>query len=292
MVAAVAVVAALVGGCGAGPAQAGSAVIVGNEAVPVEVVAARLDTAVAVPGLVEELAAQGKTVPDLAREIVTGIVLGELLERAAAREGVTVTDEDVEREIARSGGHETLLAGAPYDGTVLREIVRNQLTSIRLGERYAQGLAVTVDLIATESREEADAAAETLAAGGPGAEALIRSAVQNARQGAVVPVVPETAAWPVFGVPVGTTVVFEPSPGQAGWVAAKVTAIGTEEADAEAAGDLPPNALAALGRQLARPAAVEAGLRVNPRYGRWDPITLAVVPDALDNGRILPPAAP
>lgn len=286
MVAAVALVVAVVAGCG-GPGQAGAAVIVGDEVVPVEVVQARLDDALSRPGLQDELAAQGVGAPDLAREIVAGLVLRELLERAAATAGVTVTDDDVDREVDANGGVEALLAAAPYDETVLREIVRNQLISVRLGERRAAELgAVDADVVVTQSREEAEAAAQALLAGGPAADALFGG--QNSRRGATVPVVAETAAWPLFGVPVGSAVVFQPSQDQAGWWAALVTGVRGPEGDAE---PVPETALASLGRQAARPVAAEVGLRVNPRYGRWDPVTLGVVPDGFDTGRIFAPAA-
>ena len=35
-----------------------------------------------------------------------------------------------------------------------------------------------------------------------------------------------------------------------------------------------------------------AGIRVNPRYGQWDPVSAQVVPDGQQLGEVLLPAVP
>ena len=96
---AVAAVGALVSGCGS-PVQAGSAVIVGDTTVPLEQVQSQVGTLLA---RVPADQRQQDTAPTLARDIVTNELLHNLLARAAAEQGVTVTDAEVER-VHRAAG--------------------------------------------------------------------------------------------------------------------------------------------------------------------------------------------
>jgi hypothetical protein len=49
--------------------------------------------------------------------------------------------------------------------------------------------------------------------------------------------------------------------------------------------------LARIGERLLQPVAEQVGVRVNPRFGVWDPITLRVVPEGEAGGAVLPPGA-
>ena len=46
--------------------------------------------------------------------------------------------------------------------------------------------------------------------------------------------------------------------------------------------------LATIGERLMEPLADQVGVRVNPRYGTWDEISLRVVPTGEFDGAILP----
>ncbi|HET6260575.1 MAG TPA: hypothetical protein VFE39_18205, partial [Pseudonocardia sp.] len=105
--AAVAVVGAMVSGCGLD--QAGSAVIVGNDAVPLGRVQSQLDVALGKTDQIAQLTAQGGTPADLSRSIVTREVLHDLLQRRAAEDGIVVTDAQVEAELAGSGGADAVV---------------------------------------------------------------------------------------------------------------------------------------------------------------------------------------
>lgn len=292
--AAVAVIGALISGCG-GPGQAGSAVIVGEEAVPLEVVQSRVDVALGRTETVEQLAAQGIGAPDIARDVATRVVLHELLTTAAEREGIVVTDAEVEAELAAGGGVDAAVRSSLYDEATLRERVRDQLVAVRLGERYVDSLAVTADLFAAPSREAADEAARVIVAGGPEADALFAQNPQTAlrdveyRAGTN----PEVAATVLFGSPVGSTVVFQPAADQSGWLVLHITARSTDAPPVapDPAAQLAPGDLAAIGERLMQPLAAEVGVRVNPRYGVWDQVQLRVVGEDQVAGTILPPAA-
>jgi hypothetical protein len=290
--AAVAVFGAVISGCG-GPNQAGTAVIVGQDAVPIERVQSQLDTALAKKDLIAQLTAQGGTTAELARSIVTRAVLHDLLDRRAAQEGIVVTDAQIDADIAQKGGADSLLDGSLYDLPMLRQRVRDDLIATQLAQREVGGLAVTADLVAATSRESADAAAAALQAGGAQADALFSDPRTSARaQTFAAASSPDNASTVLFGVPVGTVVAFQPSPDQSTWIVARVTDRRTNgAADPAALSSISQSQLVAIGQRLLQPTAEQIGIKVNPRYGVWDPIQMQIVGEDQQVGTILPPVA-
>jgi hypothetical protein len=290
--AAVAVAGVVVSGCG-GPSQAGTAVFVGESAVPLERIQTQLDTALAKDELISQLTAQGGTTADLARSIVTRAVLHDLLTRRAAEDGILVTEADVDTQIAENGGADALLDGSLYDLPMLRDRVRDDLIAAQLAQREVAGLAVTADLVAATSRADADAAAAALQAGGPEAEALFADPRTSARASTFPALAsPDNASTVLFGVPVGTVVAFQPSPEQSTWIVARVVDRRTDVAtDPSAISSISQSQLVAIGERQLQTTADEVGIRVNPRYGVWDPIQMRVVDEDQRVGTILPPAA-
>ena len=292
VVAAVVVVGAVVSGCG-GPSQAGTAVFVGDDAVPLERVQSQLDTALAKTDQIQQITAQGGTTADLARSIVTREVLHDLLGRRAAEEGIVVTDAQVDAQLAEIGGADALVEGSLYDLPALRERVRDDLIAAQLAQREVGGLTVTADLVAATSRADAEAMAATLQAGGPDADALFADPRRSAR-GATFPAAsaPDNAGTALFGVPAGTVVAFQPNPEQSTWIVARVIERRTDApSDPAAVSSISQSQLIAIGERMLQPTAQEVGIRVNPRYGVWDPIQLRVVAEDQQAGTILPPAA-
>ncbi len=279
-------------GCG-GPNQAGSAVIVGSEAVPLEAVQSQVETALAKPDQLAQLAEQGGDPADVARSIVTREVLHELLTRRAAEEGISVTDAQVEAELAENGGADAVLESSLYDADTLRERVRDDLIAAELARREVGGLSVTADLVAATSQDEADRVAARLAAGGPEAEALFANQQTSARgQVYQAATTPDAAATVLFGAPEGSVVSFQPSPEQSTWIVFRVVDRRTDAATpAEAVSSISQQQLVAIGERLLQPVADEVGVNVNPRYGVWDPIQLRVVAEDERSGSILTPAA-
>jgi hypothetical protein len=291
VVAAVGVIGAVISGCG-GPSQAGTAVFVGENAVPLERVQTQLDAVLAKKDLVAQYTAQGGTTADFARSIVTREVMHSLLALRAAQEGIVVTDAQVDAQIAQSGGVDAMLEGSPVDPPALREQVRDGLIAAQLAQRQLPGLEVTVDLVGASSRSEAQTTAETLAAGGPEADALTANP-QTGRSGFTVQAVnsPGDAASPVFALPVGSVVAFQPDPQQSSnWLVIKVTKRSTDApTDPAALGGISQSELVAIGERTVQQTAEEVGVRINPRYGVWDPIQLRVVAEDQQVGMIVPP---
>jgi hypothetical protein len=293
VVAAVAVIGAVISGCG-GPAQAGTAVFVGEQAIPLERIQTQLDAALANEELISQFTAQGGSTADVARSIVTREIVHNLLSRSAAQQGIVVTDEQVDAQIAQSGGPDALLDGSLFDLPALREQVRDELVAAQLAQRQVPGLEVTVDIVGAFSRDDAQAKAEALAAGGPQADALT-SNPQIGRSGLTVQAVssPGDAATPPFALPVGSVVAFQPDAQQsANWLVIKVTDRRTDApTDPAALAGLSLSQLVAIGERTVQQTAQEVGVRINPRYGVWDPIRLRVVAEDQQSGMILLPTS-
>ena len=221
----VATVGAVVSGCGTGPSQVGSAVIVGTTAVPLEQVQSRLDVALGKTDAVAQLASSGVGAPEIARDVVTGAVMHDLLARTAVTEGITVTEADVDAALQQSGGADAAQSQSLYDLSAIRERVRDRLIAVKHAQRIVPGLTITADLVAANSRDDAAAKARVLAAGGPEADALFAANPETSRRNMSYQAVrsPEAASTVLFGLPVGRTAYFQPSPQQGGWIVLRVT---------------------------------------------------------------------
>ena len=287
----VATVGVVVSGCGAGPSQVGSAVIVGTTSVPLEQVQSRLDVALGKTDVVAQLASSGVGAPDIARDVVTGAVMHDLLARTAATEGITVSEADVDAALQESGGADAALSQSLYDLSAIRERVRDRLIAVKHAQRIVPGLTITADLVAANSCDDAAAKARVLATGGPEADALFASNPETSRRNMSYQAArsPEAASTVLFGLPVGRTAYFQPSPQQGGWIVLRVTDRQEDaNADPSAAASLGDSDLAAIGDRLLQPLSEEVGVRVNPRFGVWDPVSMRVVAADQQGGAILP----
>lgn len=293
VVVAVAAAGAVATGCGSAPSQVGSAVIIGDRSVPLESVQSQVQTALAKPGQVAQLKQQGGSEADVARGIVTQQVLHDLLGRQAAADGIAVSEQQVDAELAGNGGADQVLDSSLYDLSTLRERVRDNLIAAQLARNVVGGLSVTVDLVAATSQAEADGKAKVLAAGGPAAEALFAD-VNTAARGQTIQAVnyPDDAGTVLFGTPVGDVVVFQPSAQQAGWIVFRVTDRRTDVASPpDALNNLSQQQLVAIGERTLQPVADRVGIVVNPRYGVWDPVQMRIVGADEKAGEILHPAS-
>ena len=288
----VATVGVVVSGCGSGPSQVGSAVIVGSTSVPLEQVQSRLDVALGKTDAVAQLASSGVGAPDIARDVVTGAVMHDLLARTAAAEGITVSEADVDAALQESGGADAALSQSLYDLSAIRERVRDRIIAVRHAQRIVPGLTITADLVAAElarrrggqgprarrrrpggrravRREPRDLAAQHVLPGGPQPRGGVDRAVRPARR-----------AYRLLPA--------QPAAGR-GWIVLRVTDRREDpNADPNAAASLGESDLAAIGERLLQPLSEEVGVRVNPRFGVWDPVSMRVVAADQQGGAILP----
>ncbi|MGH3980159.1 MAG: SurA N-terminal domain-containing protein [Pseudonocardiaceae bacterium] len=281
----------LLAGCGSGPSQVGAAAIVGDRIVPIEQVQQQLRTVLEKEG--EEAKAQlvaGRQLDDVSRQIVTLAVQHELLAEAAERERLSVSEQRVTAMIDRLGGARAASAGSVFTVENFRDRARDQLLAVELGRKYLPGLAVTVDYTTADTRGAAmQRVAELSAAGSERARELIRADVDQGAAAALDQEIiasenPGFASAPVFGVGKGTVVAF-PSDEQAGtWLVMVVTGRSTDGGSGQPArkGEIDAmdrSLIAAAGiRQLA-PVAEDVGVRLNPRYGVWDAVSLQTAPN-------------
>ena len=196
LVAVTAAVAAVVSGCGSGPSQIGSAVIIGSTAVPQEQVQSRLDVALGKTDAVAQLARNGVGAPEIARDVVTRTVLHDLLTRTAATDGIAVSEADVDAALEQGGGADAALDQSLYDLSALRERVRDRIIAARHAERVLPGLSVTADLITAESRDDAAQKARVVAVAGKRGSAPTMTPCSRrtpTRRGAASPTGPPTA---------------------------------------------------------------------------------------------------
>jgi hypothetical protein len=292
VLATIAVVGVVVSGCGSGPSQVGSAVIIDSTAVPLDRVQSRLDVALGKTETIAQLAGSGIGPPDIARDVVTGSVLHDLLTRAAAAEGIVVTEADVDAALAQGGGADAAVAQSLYDLATVRERTRDRLIAVRYALKTVPGLTVTADLVAATSRDDAADKARILDEGGPEADALFAENPDTSRRGASYQAAesPEAASTVLFGLPAGRTAYFQPN-AQSGWIVLRVTGRQVDPAaDPAAVAALGESDLAAIGQRLLQPLAEQVGIRVNPRFGVWDPISMRVVEADKVAGAILPAA--
>lgn len=280
-------------GCGSGPSQVGSAAIVGSTVVPLGETQQRIDSALAKPGLLDQLKLQGDKPADISREVVSRAVQHVLLEEAARREKIRVTDDQVDAELTREGGVDALVEATIYDKVSVREAVRDQLVSQALARKLLSKVMVTVDVTNATSRDDAVAKARKMASGPSGAASVL-AADPRAQRGLQLraALVPQSAASFLFGTPAGSVVAAQTSPAPDGWTVLRVTARTTTapggDPKASSLSQLDDSTLDDIGRRFTQPLAQELGVRVNPRYGEWDPLRLAVLAPGTPAGLVLP----
>ncbi|MBB5956331.1 hypothetical protein FHS29_002917 [Saccharothrix tamanrassetensis] len=282
-----AAVALLVAGCGSGPSQVGSAAIIGDTVIPLEQVQQRLDTVLKKEPEAQKLQEQRK-LDQVSRQLVTLGVQHELVERAAQREGVTVSEEAVTESVQSAGGAEIASQNTVYDAATFRERARDQLLLVELARKYVDKMEVTFDYFFTKDNKDAIEKAKQIAADPSKMAEFVSSGPQGpegqrlSKQGQKVSSAesPQAAGSPLFGVQPGTVVAFAPDPGSAQWLVAHVTG---RNDNARSSGEssteqLTPQLLEQIGLRLVQRLAGDPQIRVNPRYGVWDATAIALAP--------------
>lgn len=292
-VAALVLVGALVAGCGAGPNRVDSAAIVGQESIPLSEVQPEITTVLTRPGLLDGLKAQGGSEAGIGRAVVSQLVVRELLERAAAEQGITIGEDRIDAALAEAGGEEAVESSSLAAGGA-RLALRDRLIATELASRELDRLTVNADVAVAQTREEAGALARALAAGGAQAEEALAGAGTAQRDLEIRPVeTPQAALTPLIGIPQGQVAAFQLGSGQ-GWVVVRVNSrvLGPPPPERDLAQRLDEQTLGQAGILLLTPMALETGVELNPRYGAWDPVSLSAVADAGEAAELFPVATP
>jgi SurA-like protein len=284
----------LLAGCGSGPAQAGSAAIVGDTVIPLNLVQGRLADYVdhkPSGGQAQPEGAPQAKLDEIARGILTYKIQHELTMRAAEREGVSVSEDAISQVLERFGGAEQASQGTFFSADTFRnERARDQLLQVEIGRKYADKLAVTFDYFYANNTQDAIDKAKQVSRDTSKMDQFIREAEQRNAQkdqpvsgrNATVSSAesPQLATTLMFGVPAGTVIAFQPSGDQGNWIVAHVKERTTNAKKSTDGGseELTGTILAAIGVRMLQPLADELKLKVNPRYGVWDNTTMGLSP--------------
>lgn len=310
-------------GCGDATLRAGSAAVVGGEAIDTDALRGLVER-----GLFDPQAAQqfGVDRDAYQRQVLARLINSEVLEEAARRTGVVVTQGEVDAQLARfaeqAGGREALEAQAAQSGispTDLPDFVRDIVLEQKLGDKLTQDVTVpTAELqelydqnlaeydqvrsrhILVEDEEQArDLLAQVRddpARFAPLA-AEFSTDTSNKDSGGDLGFVGKGAFVPEF-----EELLFSAKPGtydvvqtQFGWhVVHVIERRTTPLAEAE-----PELRRAALQEQrtertqeLLRSTAADLDIAVNSRFGRWNPETGTVDPDPVPHGVSSPAPGP
>jgi hypothetical protein len=295
----VAVAVLLIGGCSLGSSQLGAAAFVDGAQIPLEQVHSQLVTVLAKEGpqARAELAA-GHQLDDVSRKILTVRIRHQLLSIAARRARLTVDQARVQRLINEAGGAEAASKGTIFDASGYRERVGDRVLMSQLGRVALRDSAVTVDYTTADTRIAAKRRVDELSqAGSTRARQLIDADVRAGKDAELGKRIvaaddPIFATTPAFGVAEGTVVAFQPDDTKP-WVIMVIR--DRTDRGAQASVHAPPidqvdtAVLEAVGlRQLARVGG-DVGVRLNPRYGVWDPVSLQVVADDNETGGFVAP---
>ena len=301
--AAIAAAGALLAGCGSGPSQVGAAAIVGDTAIPLEYIQDWFDRVVTNRERKEQMRAQGQF-DDLGRFLVTEAVRHELLGKVIASEGISFNEQQISDKVTdlldELGGAGQVSENTVYDETTIRQRARDQLFALELGRKYFETTTVTFDYTQADSRSQAQDKARELAADPDNARSLIERDFASGQQAGldqrlVMAEEPQTAAQlPLFGVPEGMVVAFPLGEATGQWLVALIRARSTTDSpssspNATAADQVDPRLMEQIGLRLLAPLAADVGVRLNPRYGVWDQVTLEAVQTAGETQAIVVP---
>ena len=309
----------LLSGCGEGELRPGAAAIVGEERITTGQLQQVVDRALSDPQAEEQL---GQDPQAFQRQALARLINREVLEEAARREGVSVTEGDVDAQFQRfaeqAGGREALEAQAAQSGISpedLPRFVRDVVLDQRLGDALTEDVDVPQETLEqlyqqniaqfdrVESRHilvEDEARARSILAEvreDPSRFAELAAEfsidTSNKDQGGNLGAVGRGQFVPEF-----EELLFSAEPGtydivqtQFGWHVVNVIDRQTTSF-AEARPELRRVALQAQRQQAVserlREVAADMGVNVNPRFGQWSPETGTVVALETPNDVVTP----
>jgi SurA N-terminal domain len=295
----VAVAALVFGGCGLGSSQLGAAAFVDGTEISVDQVHDQLVTVLTKEGQQTraQLAAD-RQLDDLSRKIITVRIRHQLLDIAARQAGLTVDQARVDGLINDAGGAEAASKGTIFDAGAYRERTMDRLLMVELGRAALRNSAVTVDYTTADTRAAAKQRVQELSeAGSKGARQMIDADVRAGKEAELGKRVvaaddPIFATTPAFGVAEGMVVAFQLDDTKP-WL---IMVVKNRADRGVAASDHAPQidqidstVLEAIGlRQLAG-VGKDVAVRLSPRYGVWDPVSLQVVANENETSGFLAP---
>lgn len=309
----------LLTGCGEGEVRPGAAALVGGERIETDALQALVDRGLADPQAAQQLGSDRAAYQRLA---LSRLINTEVLEAAAEAEGVSVTDGDVAEQVERfavqAGGRDALEQQAAQSGISpedLRPFVRGIVLDQALGDELTEDLDVPradlqalyqenlaqYDQVRSRHILVADEKTARTILGNVQADrsrfealaAQFSTDTSNKDRGGDLGLsgrgqfVPEFEQ-AIFGAEPGQVVLVQT---QFGWHVVEVLDRRTTPL-AEATPELRRTALQAERQtrvqELLQATSERLGVKVNPRFGRWNPETGQVEADDSPNGVLTP----
>jgi hypothetical protein len=279
-------VALLAGGCGTGPGKAGSAAIVGGEAIDLKTVQDRTITVLKKEPDVQQMKEQGK-LDQISRLVLSDEILHKIAEYAAQRENITVDQNKVYDTVEQAGGAVALSTQSINDPTNIHRAVHDSLVMAELARRNLSTLEVTIDYVQVKDPKEAKEMAEQVAADPAKMTEFVQAARRNTggeQQSAAdkkvrVTEYPSLAASPLWAAKPGTVVAFQLDPQASTSMVALVkehTSLPPVPGEDNLADRVDPKVLFDFGKRIGQYVAADLPMEINPRYGVWDPIDTKV----------------
>jgi len=292
--------------CGTGPNQVNSAVIIGDHVISVDEVQSVVDKVVKEPAA-RSLAQQHKL--DLvAREAVGQLVVHEVLGDFARREGLKVDQDQLAALRAQNPFNQKLSANSnmPTEQLVPELVSRargfeayanDQLLLVELAKNHLGRDSATYNLVAVQNEDEARTLADQIVANPSQSGALMRAAAKKTQS---EPTLNKDTGPNGDGVylsaPDNSVFVLPAGQGDTGGGGFSVVHVLSTKTAATVSPDvdlsqIDSSQLPALGSFVLRPTLMENNIRISPRYGVWNDLTMKVVPkaEAEVSGFVVPP---
>lgn len=274
-------------GCGTGPAKAGSAAIVGGQAINLETVQDRTVTVLKKEPAAKQMQDQGK-LDQVSRLVLADEITHKIAEYAAQRENITVDETKVYDAVQEKGGPEAAAKQSEQDSTTIYRRTRDVLIMGELARRNLSTLEVTIDFFQSKDPKEAKEKAAEVAADPEKMSRFVQEAPRTtggqqasaSNKKVRVTENPSLVHTMLWGVKPGTVVAFPADEQQSSWMVALVksrTTLPPTPGEEDLAERIDPRLLAAFGLRIAQFLAADLPIEVNPRYGVWDPTDATVV---------------
>jgi hypothetical protein len=277
-------------GCATGPAKAGSAAIVGGQAINLETVQERTITVLKKEPAAQQMQDQGK-LDQVSRLVLADEITHKIAEHAAQRENITVDETKVYDAVQEKGGPEAAAKQSEQDATTIYRRQRDVLVMGELAKRNLSTLEVVIDFFQSKDPKEAKEKAAEVAADPSKMSRFIQEAprttggqqASSTNQRVRVTENPSLVHTMLWGVKPGTVVAFPADEQQSSWMVALVkerNRVSPVPGEDDLAERIDPRLLGAFGLRIAQFLAADLDIEVNPRYGVWDPTDATVVGNA------------
>lgn len=321
----------LLAGCGSGPSQVGAAAFVGDTVISLDKVQELIDKAVSEQPYARKLAAEHK-LDILSRMIISQLITHELVVRTARQEGVAADEGQVAQALSKNP-FSAPVTTAENETTGAAQVAarvidtREELTDLNLEQQLANKMATKLEIIfdyyavsaspnpedptapapdPTQLRSQAISIAQQYAADPAGSSKYIQDLATKAKAANAQPngetgvksSLGDFAAFdtsPLFWTPENNVVAFQqPGDQSGGWFVAAIRKrtttgvtsttprqpLGTEQA-------------LGVGGRMVQEFARTTNVKVNPRYGTWDVVSMSVgQTPAVDSTIVVPFGTP